>query len=174
MIFRSFESRNPKLLCALFNTYVRPILEYASPVWSPHLKLDILRIEKIQRSFSKRIPCLRNLSYDERLAALGSISLHKRRLYLDLVFMYKILHGGSVLNINTLGISSTCSKDSLRNYGFNLNACVSNSSLNLHSFAYGTCKIWNMLPKNVNTLSLREFKKLVINMDLVKLAMGRY
>ena len=56
MIFRSFESRDPLFLISLFKMYVRPLLEYASPVWSPHMKCDIACLEKVQRSFTKRIP----------------------------------------------------------------------------------------------------------------------
>jgi len=35
LIRKCFVSRNPQLLMRAFNTYVRPLLEYASPVWSP-------------------------------------------------------------------------------------------------------------------------------------------
>ena len=37
LIFRSFVSRCPKILCRAFKTYIRPILEYCTPVWSPYL-----------------------------------------------------------------------------------------------------------------------------------------
>ena len=80
-------------LASLFILYVRPTLEYASQVWCPHLKLDIGHIERVQRSFTKRMPALLGLSYDERLRALGIESLEHRRIYLDLVFFYKIVHG---------------------------------------------------------------------------------
>ena len=33
---RCFLSKNPHLLKSAFTSYVRPILEYASPIWSPH------------------------------------------------------------------------------------------------------------------------------------------
>lgn len=34
-ILRAFMSRNPKLLFKLFTVYVRQLLEYCSPLWSP-------------------------------------------------------------------------------------------------------------------------------------------
>ena len=37
LLSRCFLSRNPKLLTAAFTSYAWPLLEYASPVWSPHL-----------------------------------------------------------------------------------------------------------------------------------------
>ena len=39
-----------------FLTYVRPLVEYNSVVWSPYRKGDILAIENVQRRFTKRIP----------------------------------------------------------------------------------------------------------------------
>ena len=44
------------LLVKAFITYVRPIVEYNSPVWSPNALKDINRIEAVQRRFTKRIP----------------------------------------------------------------------------------------------------------------------
>jgi hypothetical protein len=35
LILKSFVSRDPEVLVKAFVTYVRPILEYCAPVWSP-------------------------------------------------------------------------------------------------------------------------------------------
>ena len=37
----------------LFKSLVRPILEYAAPVWSPYQKKDIQSLEKVQRRASR-------------------------------------------------------------------------------------------------------------------------
>jgi len=37
-ILRCFETRDKELLVRTFTTYVRPLLEYNSVIWSPHLK----------------------------------------------------------------------------------------------------------------------------------------
>ena len=55
LIFRSFVSRCPKILCRAFKTYIRPILEYCTPVWSPYLLCDIKKIESVQRYFTRRL-----------------------------------------------------------------------------------------------------------------------
>ena len=70
LIFRSFMSHNVTNLKRAFITYVRPLLEYASPVWSPSLASHIYlinEIESVQRSFTKRLPGMRTLSYSDRL-----------------------------------------------------------------------------------------------------------
>lgn len=47
-ILRSFKTTKQKLLIRLFNCYVRPVLEFGSPVWSPSCELQRTKIEKIQ------------------------------------------------------------------------------------------------------------------------------
>ena len=54
-----------------FITYVRPILEYYTSVWSPHTVSNINKIESCQRWFKKRIKGLSDMLYPERLASLG-------------------------------------------------------------------------------------------------------
>jgi len=66
IIHRCFVSRNVDLLVRAFITYVRPLLEYNSVTWSPHLKLDIERLDKVQRRFTKRLHGFSSLPYDER------------------------------------------------------------------------------------------------------------
>jgi len=36
LILKCFHTRNPDVLVKAFCTYARPILEYCTPVWSPH------------------------------------------------------------------------------------------------------------------------------------------
>ena len=64
----------------LYKTYIRPHLEYAVQAWSPHLKKDIALLEKVQRRATKLIPCIRHLSYADRLKETKLYSLEQRRL----------------------------------------------------------------------------------------------
>ena len=93
LIHKCFISKDPTTLIRAFTTYVRPILEYASSIWSPYLVGAVSKIESVQRTFTKRIRSMRNLSYAERLSALALESLETRRLRLDLIYLYKILFG---------------------------------------------------------------------------------
>jgi len=87
VLFKGFASRSLHILRQAFITYVRPILEYASNVWSPYLLKLINAIEKVQKRFAKRIYSLSHLSYPERLAVINLEPLELRRLKKDL-FMY--------------------------------------------------------------------------------------
>ena len=55
LIRRCFKSRDCRLLFRAFTVFVRPLLEYCSPVWSPHYHCDIEKIESVQRRFTKYI-----------------------------------------------------------------------------------------------------------------------
>ena len=59
-IHRCIVSRNINLLMCAYLVYVRPLLEYNSTTWSPHLKQDIDANERVQRRFTKRLLGLGN------------------------------------------------------------------------------------------------------------------
>ena len=58
----------------------------------PLIYKHINALEGVQRHFTKRIPGLRNMSYEERLAHLDLDTLECRRLKADLTFYYKVMH----------------------------------------------------------------------------------
>ena len=109
IIHRCFVSRNVDLLVRAFITYVRPLLEYNSVTWSPHLKYDIERIEKVQRRFTKRLHGFSVLSYNDRLKQLNMYSLEHRRLYFDLLWCYKLLFGLVRVNRDDFFTLRSCS-----------------------------------------------------------------
>ena len=47
------------------------LFSYIYSIWSPYLKIDISLIERVQISFAKQIPTIRNLSYSDRLTYLN-------------------------------------------------------------------------------------------------------
>ena len=91
----------------LYKSYVRPKLEYNTPVWSPYLLKNIDAIEKVQRRFTKII-CRRCsitfTSYPDRLSKLNLLSLRHRRIRFDLIFLFKIVNNLSHLNFNSFFI----------------------------------------------------------------------
>jgi len=71
---------------------VRPHLEYASEVWSPHQIFLKDMLEAVQRRATKLVIKNKNKPYKERLQELNLQPLTSRRAYLDLVSLYKCLH----------------------------------------------------------------------------------
>jgi len=93
LIHKCFVSKDTNMLVQAYTTYIRPLLEYASSVWSPHSVVLIKNIESVQRRFTKRIPHCDKLNCCSRLAKLGIDSLELHRLRFDLINTYKILFG---------------------------------------------------------------------------------
>ena len=73
------------------------MLEYNSVTWSPHLKQDITRIEKVQWQFTKRLRGFKGLTYTERLPKLDLPGLELQRFHMDLIYCYKIVFGLVIL-----------------------------------------------------------------------------
>ncbi len=90
---RNFSFKNKDIILPLYDSLIRPHLEYAVQFWSPHLAKDIAKLEAVQRRATKMIPSLRNKSYEERLARLHLLSLEKRCLRGKLIECFKILKG---------------------------------------------------------------------------------
>ena len=80
--------------------YVRPLLEYCSPIWSPTPVALVNDLASVQRRFTKRLPGFKFISYDDRCARLGIDRLELRRLRADLILCYKILHGLVLLSFD--------------------------------------------------------------------------
>ena len=114
--------------------------------------------------FKKRIPCLRHLTYDERLSSSKLESLEHCRFYLDLVLLYKIVHGFVDINMNDIGVSPVTERQSLRNYSVGLNVCKPLSSQRMFCFANRTCKVWNLLPTNAVLLHFSLLKNINITL----------
>jgi len=91
-LFRGFVSRNVNVFRQAYITYIRPLSEYASNVWSPRLIMQITSLERVQRHFTKIIIEPHDLFYQERLTVLNLETLEHRRLSSDLTMYYKVFH----------------------------------------------------------------------------------
>ena len=129
---------------------MRPHLEYAAPVWDPHLQKDIDKLEKVQK-FALRM-CTKNwmASYDNLLTCCNIPSLKTRRLYLKLLFLYQLVnelivypsHGVSHRNLSVNirhGHPALLCRPFSRTQAYNM-------SFFPHSFS-----AWNTLPVDIVT-----------------------
>ena len=92
IVRRTFTYLDKEIFLHLYKSLVRPQLEFASSVYSPHLKKHKIILENVQRRATKLMPAISHLSYEERSIYLGLPSLEYRRPRADMIQVYKILH----------------------------------------------------------------------------------
>ena len=146
-LLRVFVTRNSNTLKSAYFTYIRPRLDFASQIWSPHTKYLINRIERVQKLFSKRVRGTTGLNYEQRLALLNIDPLDIRRIKTDLITLYKIVHGLLDINLHDIGLSVNISNTRAHNVKLIL-PCPCTNVLK-YSFAYRTGFIYNRLPLDV-------------------------
>jgi len=167
LIFKCFVSRDLNTLLHAFIVYVRPLLEYASPVWNPHHKYAVAKIESVQRRFTKRLPGLFNEDYKTRLTKLNLPSLERRRLIYDLVTLYKIQFDLCETSLKSSLVLKNNDNMSTRGNPYRLHCQTFRSDVGKYSFVSRVVNVWNCLPPSVvNFSSLNCFKRTVKNAEL--------
>jgi ribonuclease P/MRP protein subunit RPP40 len=165
LIHKCFLSRDRTTLTRAFCMYVRPMLEYACSVWSPHHIAYIRKIESVQRRFTKRFPGLAEYNYSSRLALLDLDSLELRRLRQDLILVYKIVF--RLVDVNSNDYFKMNADSVTRGHVFKL--LTSNCRVDARKwfFSQRIVNVWNSLPASaVNFASLAAFKTFITKTDL--------
>lgn len=170
-IGRSIEYKSKATIITLYNSLVRPIMEYCVQAWCPYYHKDIDKLERVQRRVTKLIPSLRNKSYEDRLKELDLFSLQHRRLRGDLIQVFKIIKG-----IDNMDYSKYFSIDRTgytRGNGCKIIGKTFISNESKHFFFNRIVNLWNGLPRNVvecntvDTFKLHLDKYLATNPRLV-------
>ena len=94
-ILRRTVNSRARFMLEVFDSYVRPLVEYATPLWNTGYDADPRKLEYVQRKWTAQITGLQDLPYNERLEELNLYSLKGRRTRYDLIKQWKILHSKS-------------------------------------------------------------------------------
>lgn len=154
---RAFHRSLPEVCLKIYTTYVRPILEFAGPVWCPGLSRDVEALERVQR-WATRIPFGRvRPSYNERLDRLRLQSFAERRLRGDLIVTYRathnLLYGIDHLNMFFLN------ENQLRGHSYKLHKQHFRSTVRQQFLCNRVFDGWNGLPASVvSAESVNSFK----------------
>jgi hypothetical protein len=155
----AFVHMDEDMMKKIFVTMIRPKLEYAVVIWSPHKKKDIRKIERIQRVATKMIPGLAEQTYEERLEKLGLLSLEKRRERGDLIAVYKGITGMERFDREDMFVRDT---RSTRGHSKKLmkSRCV--KDVKKYSFPYHCIDTWNALDdETVHAKTVSKFKEIL-------------
>ena len=77
----------------IFKSLVQPHIDYCSQLWMPLEGVNMDKIEKVLRDFSKRVPGLRDLGYWERLKTMGMNSEQRRLERYKIIYVWKVMEG---------------------------------------------------------------------------------
>jgi hypothetical protein len=172
LISSNFKYANCDILIKLYKCYVRPVLEYGSVIYSPHNLYLIDTIERVQRRFTKNIPGLYNMNYCDRLRVCNIESLELRRIYSDLVMVYKILHGLICVNLNDNLLLSKCI--TTRGNKYKLTKHCVKLDIRKYFFSERIVNIWNYLSDDVvSSSNINVFKSKLYKIDLSRFLKGR-
>ena len=168
-ILHSFRTKSIWTYVKAYTTYVRPILETNTVIWSPYLKQDVKSVESIQISFLKSI-CRRcsipASTYQDRLDKLGVETLEYRRWKFDLILVYKIINNLVDLKFSDF-FSFFSSPYQLRRHKFFLKSFQSHYDVRKNFFSNRIVNLWNSLPESiVDAPTLITFRKKLANFNL--------
>ena len=166
LLFRAFVSGNVLILKRAYLTYIRPIVEYCTYIWSPHQAYLIDKIERVQRYFTRRVLCHTKLSYMDRLSLLKLDLLEIRRIKSDLKMCFKIING--LCDIDPLHYFKFAPTSSVtRGHNIRLIKPICNTNCQLYFFTNRVVNYWNSLPADiVNASSFGIFVRKLDSHDL--------
>ena len=156
--------------CKAYKAIVRPILEYASIVWSPHTAKEIKRLESIQNRAahwacgSRWLPdTLRwSVSTSDCILKLHLPTLEARRQYLSICFLYD-----AYTQWNSLCFDQYCTFNtvtSTRSHQLSLVPPISTINARRYSLFVNTCFLWNSLPATIFQIAdLLSFRRSLYN-----------
>ena len=143
-----------QIFCQLFKGLVRPHLEYAQSVWSPHSKNQVDRLEDVQRRATKLIPGFYDLEYPQRLRKLKLPTLAYRRARGDMIEVYKMLAPQKGYDQTIPSLFTINHRPSHWSHSKQIYHKGAKKNTLLHSFTRRVQDMWNHLPEEVVTATM--------------------
>ena len=152
LLKNTFSYLNVDLMRKLYCCYVRPLMEFASPVWNPYFKKDIDFLERVQRR-ATRVPFeTKGLTYHERLKLFSLQTLEERRIRGDCIQQYKIVNDIEKVNWMLENTSKSIKMDgpasAIRGHKMRLTREVTSFMPRHNFFVNRIPKAWNGLKED--------------------------
>ena len=142
----------------LYESLIRPCLEYCCIAWDPYRANQIKLLERIQKRYVRMMCRDWQSSYNVILEQLNMPNLEARRTYHRLVMFYKITR--NLVNVNL--IIKPANRIGRNDHERKVTIPFAKTDYYKNSFYVRTSKDWNMLPRNViNSTSISTFKTLL-------------
>ena len=141
----------------LFISDIRPLLDFASPIWNLGYVGDTKLLESVQRRWTSQVMGLENLDYSARLRELELFSIKGRLLRSNLIMCYKIFHDLSAIEHSEL--FTMAPNVGTRGHCCKIQVQYTSIDARLKSFTCRVVEDWNSLPSEiVKAPSLDTFK----------------
>jgi len=125
--------------------------------WSPYYQKDKHLLERIQHRFTRMIPGMKQLPYEERLGQLGLWSLGERRNRADLLQVFKMFKGLSSIPFSQFFTFSN--NTTTRGHSAKINKFRSSLDIRRFFFSERVVNRWNLLhQKDIASTTLNSFK----------------
>lgn len=149
-----------------YKTYVRPVLEYGTTVFSPKCKREISRLESVQNSFTRKLwirvhGCnyanIPSALVRNKLLNLRTLAFRRKRY--DLITIYKLINGMLDLPLQEF-YSLSCSNTRGGQMKIQIPKARSNIRSTFFTDRAGT-EFQKFSKKNILPKSLRQYKRLI-------------
>ena len=144
----------------MLRSYILPVMDYASQVWSPVNQSELNELESVQRTYTYRTDNMENFDYWQRLRMMNLQSIQQRHERYKVIYLWKVINGlvpqcdvawthnarrGTMITIPKIKSKHSAAVINMRQ-----------SSLAVHGGS-----IFNMLPTYIRDFkgTLNEFKK---------------
>ena len=157
-IYRNLKGCPPKVIAHCYKGLVRPLIEYASPIWDPSTKTHQDELEMVQRRSARRTfgDFSSTSSVTEMLKKLELTTLRQRRKIDKVAMVYKIKN--NLIDIPAELYLPTPTRPNKRHPN-NIIIPRSNKTTHLDFFFPSTIRLLNSLPPQAHSaLTLPSFK----------------
>ena len=142
-LMRNIRSCPQEIKATCYKALVRPIVEYASPVWDPSTRQNINMLDGVQRKAARFVTGdhKRTSSVTKILQDLQWPTLEKRRKQAKVTLLFKAIRELVEIPTNRLNPSDTGTRGHKKRYRIPHSRIESHK----HSFFPSTIRLWNTL-----------------------------
>ena len=161
-VLRSYTQNFSRVtLKQLYISYIRPLLEYGSQVWSNITQSEEDQLEEIQRSAIRIIAGLKiGTSHDMLYKEVDLPTLGQRRYVARMLSMFDIINSDTPGRLNRHSVETVSNRNPYNTrYGQNLSLPLPRTAYFRTSFLPTAIREWNDLPEDVKSSTTRNSLK---------------
>ena len=92
-VLRTSYTRNLCFMKSILKSLIQPHIDYCSQLWMPPQGQKLEKVERLLKSWTSRIPTMRNLTYWQRLKEMKMYSEQRRLERYRVIYTWKVLQG---------------------------------------------------------------------------------